>query len=258
MACRWRSSWPRPGWSSLGLAQLLDRLDHRFALLTVGDRTAAPRQRSLAATVDWSYQLLTGDEQQVFRQLAVFPGPFTLDAAETVAGTAAAPTVLHLVDCSLLVPPQAGPDGRTRYLMLETLRAFGLQQLADAGERPEADAALARYALQVAEQAAAGLQTSAGELAATKLLDAEDATTQQGLAWALDHDPATALRLAVALVTVVEVARPCRGRVRAAGAAAGHTTAGQRRMVRSHSSAGPSATADRRFRQGAEPLHRSP
>ena len=71
---------------SLGLAQLLDRLDDRFALLTGGDRMAAPRQRSLAATVEWSYQLLSEDEQQVFRRLAVFPGPFTLEAAETVAG----------------------------------------------------------------------------------------------------------------------------------------------------------------------------
>ena len=99
---------------SLGLAQLVERLDHRFALLTAGDRRAAPRQRSLAATVEWSYQLLSEDEQQVFRRLAVFPGPFTLEAAETVAGAAAEPAVLHLVDCSLLTPPRcrdrtAGP-----------------------------------------------------------------------------------------------------------------------------------------------------
>ena len=58
---------------ALGLAQLLDRLDDRFALLTGGDRLAAARQRSLAATVDWSYQLLSEDERRVFRRLAVFP-----------------------------------------------------------------------------------------------------------------------------------------------------------------------------------------
>jgi predicted ATPase/DNA-binding CsgD family transcriptional regulator len=184
---------------SLGMGQLVERLDHRFALLTSGDRRAARRQRSLAATVEWSYQLLAGDEQLVFRQLAVFPGPFTLEAAETVAGAAAEAAVLHLVDCSLLTPPRTGPDGRARYLMLETLRAYGLQRLADAGERPGADAALAGHALQVAEQAAAGLQTSAGERAAARWLDAEDPITQQALTWALDQDQATALRLAVAL-----------------------------------------------------------
>ena len=69
---------------ALGLGQLLERLDHRFALLTGGDRTAAARQRSLAATADWSYQLLSERDRRVFRRLAMFPAPFTLDAAEAV------------------------------------------------------------------------------------------------------------------------------------------------------------------------------
>jgi hypothetical protein len=64
--------------------------------------------------------------------------------------------VLHLVDCSLLVPPQAGPDGRFRYVMLETLRAYGAGLLTETGEADGAAAALARYALRVAGQAAAG------------------------------------------------------------------------------------------------------
>ena len=68
-----------------------------------------------------------------------------------------------LVDCSLLIPPRAGPDGRSRYVMLETLRAYGAGLLAEAGEQDGAAAALAGYALQVAEEAAAGLQTSTGE-----------------------------------------------------------------------------------------------
>jgi DNA-binding CsgD family transcriptional regulator len=135
----------------------------------------------------------------VFRRLAIFPGPFTLEAAEAVASADAGPAVLHLVDCSLLSPPRTGPDGRARYLMLETLRAFGAQRLADGATQPEAAAALAGHALGVAEQAAAGLQTSAGELAAARRLDAEDATVHQGLAWAMEHDRAAALRLAVAL-----------------------------------------------------------
>ena len=110
---------------ALGVAPLLDRIDDRFTLLEAGDRLAAARQRSLAATVEWSYRLLEERERRVFRALSVFPGPFTLEGAEAVAGADAGQAVLHLVDCSLLVPPPAGPDGRSRYVMLETLRLTG-------------------------------------------------------------------------------------------------------------------------------------
>jgi len=116
-----------------------------------------------------------------------------------VAGPDAALAVLHLVDCSLLAAPRPGPDGRARYLMLETLRAFGTERLAEAGERDAAAAAMAAFALKVAEQAAAGLAGVPGELAAGRWLDAEDATVHQVLAWALEHDPGLAARLAAAL-----------------------------------------------------------
>jgi predicted ATPase/DNA-binding CsgD family transcriptional regulator len=184
---------------ALGVRQLLDRLDDRFALLTAGDRLAPSRHRSLTATVEWSYRLLEEDERRVFRAVSVFPGPFTLDAAEAVAREDAGPAVLRLVDCSLLVPPQAGPDGRSRYVMLETLRAYGAGLLAAAGEQNEAAAAVARWTLGMAEQAAAGLQTVEGEVAAARWLDAEDATMAQVLDWAMEHDAAVALRLAVAV-----------------------------------------------------------
>jgi predicted ATPase/class 3 adenylate cyclase len=185
---------------ALGVTGLLDRIDDRFALLAGGDRTAPSRQRSLAATVEWSYQLLDEQERRVFRAVSVFPGRFTLAAAEAVAGADAGPAVLRLVDCSLLVPPRVGPDGRSRYSMLETLRAYGSRLLARAGEQDQAAAALAGWALEVAEQAAAGLQTStAEEVAAARWLDAEEAPMRQVLAWAIDHDPATAARLAAAL-----------------------------------------------------------
>jgi DNA-binding CsgD family transcriptional regulator/tetratricopeptide (TPR) repeat protein len=181
------------------VAQLLDRIGDRFALLATGDRLAPPRQRSLEAAVQWSYQLLGEPERRVFRAVSVFPGPFTLEAAEAVAGPGTGPAVLHLVDCSLLSPPRADPDGRSRYVMLETLRAFGAGLLARAGEDDEAAAALARYALQVAEEATAGLETSTGEVPAARRLDAEDATLRQVLAWALERDAAIALRVAAAL-----------------------------------------------------------
>jgi predicted ATPase/DNA-binding CsgD family transcriptional regulator/DNA-binding XRE family transcriptional regulator len=184
---------------ALGVNQLLDRLDHQLGLLAAGDRLAPSRQRSLAATVDWSYQLLSKPEQRVFRQISAFAAPFTLEAAEAVAGEGAAPVVLRLVDCSLLNPPRVGDDGRSRYSMLDTLRAHGAGLLAEAGEQDQAAAALARYALQVAEQAAAGLQTRTGEQDAARWLDAEQVTMHQVLAWAMDHDPRVALRLASAL-----------------------------------------------------------
>jgi len=184
---------------ALGLTGLLDRLDDRFALLTSADRLAAGRHRSLAAAVEWSYQLLDEPERRVFRLVSVFPGPFTLEAAEAVAGDAAGPPVLHLVDCSLLVPPRAGPDGRSRYAMLETLRAYGTGLLAEAGEDARAAEALAGYALLVAEQASDGLHAGAAEAAAAHWLDAEDAMMRQVLAWAIDHDRAVVSRLAAAL-----------------------------------------------------------
>jgi predicted ATPase/DNA-binding CsgD family transcriptional regulator len=180
---------------ALGVTGLADR----FALLAGGNRLAADRHQSLAATARWSYELLTEQQRQVFRKLAVFPGPFTLEAAEAVAGTDAGLPVLHLVDCSLLSPPRTGPDGRTRYLMLDTLRAYGAERLAEAGEERAARTALARFAVGLAEEAAAGLQTIAEEAGAARWLDGEDATMHHALAWGLERDPPTAVRLAVAL-----------------------------------------------------------
>jgi tetratricopeptide (TPR) repeat protein len=104
---------------ALGVAQLRDRLDDRFTVLTAGDRLAPVRHQSLAATVEWSYRVLGQPDQRVFRLVSVFPGPFTLEAAEAVAGPGADRAVLRLVDCSLLIPPRNGPDGRARYMGLD-------------------------------------------------------------------------------------------------------------------------------------------
>jgi DNA-binding CsgD family transcriptional regulator/tetratricopeptide (TPR) repeat protein len=149
--------------------------------------------------VQWSYQLLDEDERRVFRAVSVFPGPFTLGGAEAVAGAGAGPAVLRLVDCSLVVPPRTGVDGRPRYVMLETLRAYGAKLQAEAGEKDTVAAALAGYALRVAQQAATGLQSSTGEVAAARWLDAEDPAMRQVLGWAIDRDPVLAVRLVDAL-----------------------------------------------------------
>jgi predicted ATPase/DNA-binding CsgD family transcriptional regulator len=184
---------------ALGLAGLAERIDDALRLLGGKDRPAAARHRSLTAVADWSYQLLSGTEQRVFRRLAAFPGPFTLEAAESVAGSEAGPVVLRLVDCSLLTPPQSGPDQRTRYTMLQTLRAYGLDLLAGSGDEQATLAALAGFALSVAGQAAAGLASTEGELEALRWLDAEDATLNRALSWLHDHDQPGALRLATKL-----------------------------------------------------------
>ena len=185
---------------ALGVSQLLRSLDGRLGLLAGGDRLAAGRHRSLAAVAEWSYQLLEDAERRVFRLVSVFPAPFTLEAAEAVAGQGAVPGVMRLVECSLLVPPRPGPDGRSRYGMLETLRGYGAGLQAEAGDQDDAEVALARYAVRVAEQAAAGLTTSAGESSAARWLDAEDATMRHVLAWAVEHDLDMAARLVTALV----------------------------------------------------------
>ena len=243
---------------ALGVIQLLDRIDDRFGLLTAGDRTAPSRQRSLAATVEWSYRLLDEDERRVFRAVSVFPGPFTLEGAEAVAGEDAGPAVLRLVDCSLLVPPRTGPDGRSRYGMLETLRAYGAGLLAEAGDEDWAAAALAGHALGVAEEAAAGLQISTGEVAAAGLLDAEDATMRQVLAWALDHDAALALRLAVALAPWWQLRGRARRSVPAAARGGRARRGRQRRVVRRAILARPCGAVLGRYGRGAGPFHRGP
>jgi predicted ATPase/transcriptional regulator with XRE-family HTH domain len=145
---------------SMSLTDLAGRLDQRFRLLTGGSRAALERQQTLRATVDWSYSLLNDAEQVVLGRLSVFPGSFDLAAAEAVAGPGGvdaaqvAGLLGSLVDKSLVV---AEPEGTgLRYRLLETIRLFAAERLADTG--PE-DAAAVRAAhcahyLAVAEAAA--------------------------------------------------------------------------------------------------------
>jgi len=198
---------------TLGISRLAGLLDGRLALLAGGDRLAAGRHRSLAAAAQWSYELLSDGERRVFRRLSVFPAPFTLEAAEAVAGDGTAQRVLHLVECSLLVPPRPGPDGRSRYAMLQTLRDYGTGLLEQAGKQDQAQAVLARYAVGVAEEAGAAVQTTARELAGARWLDAEDAAMAHVLTWAVEHD----LEMAARLVTALSVWWVLRGRLASQG-----------------------------------------
>ena len=213
---------------SLGVAGLIDGMDDRFELLAEGDRLAAQRQRSLAATVRWSHELLDPDEQRVFRVVSVFPGPFTLEGATVVTAALAVPAAVtrravpRLVDCSMLMPPQIGLDGRSRYGMLETLRAYGAGLLAQAGEDQVASGALATFAADVALEANTGLATRTWELAGVRHLLAEDVTLSGALAWALEHDRDKALRLALSLVPCWQIRGQLLGHVTVLTEVAGH------------------------------------
>ena len=124
--------------ATLGLDELAGRLDDRFRLLTGGHRTALPRQQTLRATLDWSYELLPPIEQTVLRRLAVFAGSFTLEAASAVvtAGDLDAPQVADIVTNlaakSLIVVEIADADAQ--YGLLETTRVYALEELVDNGE----------------------------------------------------------------------------------------------------------------------------
>lgn len=123
----------------LGLEGLRARLDERFQVLTGGTRATLRRHQTLRAALEWSYGLLSPDEQTVFRRVGVFVGGFTLELAQDVAADghidrwAVLDLLGHLVDRSLVV---ADGDELPRYRLLETMRAFALEKLAAAGETP--------------------------------------------------------------------------------------------------------------------------
>ncbi len=120
--------------AALGLPEVASRLDDRFGLLTGGRRTALPRQQTLRATLDWSYDLLPAPERALLRRLAVFPAGFTIAAATAAvrgAGTAVAEGIANLVAKSLVAFEGASTD---RWRLLETVRAYSLEKLTASGE----------------------------------------------------------------------------------------------------------------------------
>jgi predicted ATPase len=173
---------------ALSLADLNDRLDQRFRLLTGGGRNVLPRQQTLLATVDWSYSLLTAPEQRLLRRLSVFADGFQLDAAEAVCAGgdldmfAVTDLVVSLVDKNLVVAEPA--DSALRYRLLETIRQFAAERLIESGgsEADELSQAHCRYFCSVAEAAGAKL-AGRGQARWIRRLNAE-----QGNIWrALDY-----------------------------------------------------------------------
>ncbi|MET8980447.1 BTAD domain-containing putative transcriptional regulator [Streptomyces sp. NPDC004539] len=120
--------------------QIADRLDDRFRLLTSGSRTVLPRQQTLRAVVDWSWELLDEDERDVLGRLSVFAGGCDLPAAEAVCGPAALDGLGSLVDKSLVVAAPS-PDGTMRYRLLETVAEYAGERLTESGARAAAERA---------------------------------------------------------------------------------------------------------------------
>jgi predicted ATPase/DNA-binding winged helix-turn-helix (wHTH) protein len=128
--------------ATLGLPQVASRLDDRFGLLTGGRRTALPRHQTLRATLDWSYELLPEPERRLLRRLAIFAAGFTREAATAVmrdtgnGASAVMEGIANLVNKSLVTLDGTAPAGRWR--LLETIRAYALEKLAESGEAEHA------------------------------------------------------------------------------------------------------------------------
>jgi len=123
---------------SLSVQEINTRLENRFRLLTGGSRTALPRQQTMQATVDWSYELLSEQERLLLGRLSVFAGGWTLEAAEAVCSDdkiedfEVLDLLTCLVDKSLVIAEER--EGKSRYRLLETIREYGLQRLQERGQ----------------------------------------------------------------------------------------------------------------------------
>ena len=135
--------------ATLGVKQVASHLDDRFGLLTGGHRTALPRHQTLHAVLDWSYDLLSETERGLLRRLAIFPAGFTLEAVTAVMSDAAGSIsavvdgISNLVSKSLVVLDESGPADRWR--LLETIRAYALEKLAESGEAGQAARCHAKF-----------------------------------------------------------------------------------------------------------------
>ncbi|MFE7890570.1 BTAD domain-containing putative transcriptional regulator [Streptomyces sp. NPDC057412] len=179
--------------------QIADRLDDRFRLLTSGSRTVLPRQQTLRAVVDWSWELLDDDEREVLGRLSVFAGGCDLAAAEAVCGPMALEALGSLVDKSLVVA-SAADDGEMRYRLLETVAEYAAERLDETGRRAEAERAHLRYFRELARTTEASLR-GRGQLAAIALLERESENIRAALHHAVtarDEQEALCLVLAMA------------------------------------------------------------
>jgi predicted ATPase len=169
---------------------MLARLDQRFSLLTSGARDLPERQRTLRNTLDWSFGLLSPEEQELFARLGVFAGSFGLPAAEAVGGGQVIDTLGELVDASLVRAQTGG--GNTRFSLLETIREYALERLR-AGNGPGGDWTAAHdrhasYFVDMAEPSDAEL-TGPGQLPWLDRLETDHDNLLAAMSWLVAHGP---------------------------------------------------------------------
>ncbi|HEV3169221.1 MAG TPA: BTAD domain-containing putative transcriptional regulator [Actinocrinis sp.] len=175
------------------------RLEHRLTLADRRSRTAPDRHHTMHAAIDWSYQLLAPEEQALFRRLSVFAGGFRQEAAETVAGEttsdmhATLDVLARLVDQSVLTADR-GRDG-VRFVMLELVRQYAAERLAEAGETEDIRDRHAAWCVTLAEGAAQFGGDDHAEL--VRRLDLEEGNLRAALEWCLGEgaDPMRALEI---------------------------------------------------------------
>ena len=175
----------------LTVAQIASRLDDRFTLLTSGSRTALPRQQTLRATIDWSYDLLTDKERMLFRRLAVFVGGWTLEAAEAVCSgdgieaNEVLDLLTQLVKKSLVIMQEQ--EGEARYHMLETIRQYAREKLMMASENELIQARHLAFFTQLALTAEPALEET-NQVPWLNRLEIEHDNLRAALSWAWEHD----------------------------------------------------------------------
>jgi predicted ATPase/DNA-binding SARP family transcriptional activator len=182
------------------VTEMVTRLDDRFTLLARGSRTADPRHRTLQAVIDWSYRLLDADERRLLARLSVFAGRFDLAWAEQLAAdlhpsARVAGLIAALVDKSLLLRESG------RYRMLETLRAYGTERLAEQGELRSVRDRHATLVAAMADELGRGY-LGGRRSRSVQLIDATMEQFRTAMEWTVaDDDAGTALRIASNLTT---------------------------------------------------------
>jgi predicted ATPase/class 3 adenylate cyclase len=173
--------------------QIAARLDDRFKLLTGGSRSALPRQQTLRALIDWSYQTLNETEQRALRWLAVFSGGWTFEAAESVLGESEAMDDLSgLINKSLVIVEEQ--EGESRYRYLETIRQYAMEKLLESGDAVNARNRHLAHFLAYSRRAEEHFRTLQ-RLQWMNRLEVEHDNLRSALGWALESDPESALQM---------------------------------------------------------------
>jgi len=192
---------------TLSVQQIAQRLDDRFHLLTGGSRTADPRQQTLAATLDWSYALLSEPERKILQRLSTFSGGATLEAAEAVcAGEGinseeVLDVLSHLAEKSLVTVDRP-EGGETRYRLLETIRQYAREKFAESGEVDESKNRHLDYFVQWAEKAEPYLN-GAEQVLWLKRFEIEHDNLRAALEWCSTADDRAEAGLRLAAITAV-------------------------------------------------------